>query len=124
MDTNTATRALAALAQAHRLRTFRLLVRRGTEGLPAGTIARELGIPHNTLSTHLAALVGAGLVASRREGRSIIYRTDLEGTRALLAFLLEDCCMGRPETCELALASVLPVCCPPEPSSTPGDQAP
>lgn len=112
MEMTGATRALAALSQEHRLSAFRLLVRAGTEGLAAGAIARELAIPHNTLSTHLAALVGAGLVASRRDGRSIIYSVDFAGTRALLAFLLEDCCLGAPETCDLALASVLPACCP------------
>lgn len=112
MDTTDATRALGALAQEHRIGAFRLLVRAGTEGLAAGVIARELAIPHNTLSTHLAALVGAGLVASRRDGRSIIYRVNFDGTRALLAFLLEDCCLGAPETCDVALASVLPDCCP------------
>lgn len=112
MDTISATRALAALSQEHRLGAFRLLVRAGSEGLPAGAVARALGIPHNTLSTHLSALVGAELVASRRDGRSIIYRVDLDGTRALLAFLLEDCCLGAPETCDVALASVLPACCP------------
>ncbi|MEE4301664.1 MAG: metalloregulator ArsR/SmtB family transcription factor [Pseudomonadales bacterium] len=113
MDTTIATRALAALAQEHRLGAFRLLVRAGADGLAAGAIARALGIPHNTLSSHLSALVGAGLVGSRREGRSIIYSVDLPGTRALLAFLLEDCCLGAPETCGLALESVLPDCCPP-----------
>lgn len=113
MDTKSATRALSALSQEHRLGAFRMLVRAGTQGLAAGAIARELGVPHNTLSTHLSALVGAGLVASRRDGRSIIYRVDFDGTRALLAFLLEDCCLGAPETCDEVLASVLPDCCPP-----------
>ena len=113
MDTKVAIEALAALAQEHRLRAFRLLVRAGSEGLAAGAVARELGLRHNTLSTHLAALTAAGLVTSRREGRSIIYRVELEGTRDLLAFLLEDCCLGTPERCDLALATVLPTCCSP-----------
>ncbi len=99
MDMSTATSALAALAQEHRLRAFRLLVQAGPEGLPAGDIARRLGLRHNTLSTHLATLAQAGLVTSRRHGRSIIYSVDLAGTRGLLAFLVEDCCQGQPELC-------------------------
>jgi len=99
MDKTSAIRALDGLAQDTRLDAFRLLVRAGDEGLPAGEIARALGVPHNTLSTHLAVLTAAGLVKSRREGRSIIYSAHFAGIRSLLAFLMEDCCQGRPEAC-------------------------
>lgn len=115
MDTNTATRALGALSQETRLEAFRLLVRNGANGMPAGKIARTLGIPHNTMSSHLSILVNSGLVDSRRDGRSIIYNIDLAGTRDLLAFLMEDCCQGRPELCTPMLDSVLPGCCEPDP---------
>lgn len=111
MDISRATNALAALAQESRLTTFRLLVKAGMPGLPAGEIARALGIPHNTLSTHLAVLTRAGLLRSRREGRSVIYAVDFDGTRALLGFLLEDCCQGSPEICSPALDAVLRGCC-------------
>lgn len=107
MDNNSAVQAFGALAQESRLAAFRLLVQAGESGLPAGEIARALGIPHNTLSTHLAVLTRAGIVRSRREGRSVIYRVDFDGTRALLAFLLEDCCRGQPELCAPAVDSVL-----------------
>jgi DNA-binding transcriptional ArsR family regulator len=110
MDTNTAIKAFGALSQDSRLKAFRLLVRRGADGMAAGDIARALDIPHNTLSSHLAILAQAGLVAARRDGRSVIYRVDLDGTRALLSFLMEDCCGGRPEMCAPALDSVLPDC--------------
>lgn len=99
MDLNSATQALAALAQGTRLDTFRLLVRAGAEGLSAGVIARELDIPANTLSAHLSVLSHAGLVLSRREGRSIIYTADYDGMRQLINYLLQDCCQGRPEIC-------------------------
>ena len=56
-------------------------------------------------------LLNAGLVSARREGRSIIYSIDFKGTRALLSFLMEDCCQGRPEVCSPALDSVLEACC-------------
>ena len=111
MDTNTTVKSLAALAQESRLNAFRLLVRSGPEGLAAGEIARRLDVPHNTLSSHLSILVNAGLVESRREGRSIIYTIDFGGTRELLSFLMEDCCQGQPELCAPVLDSLLPSCC-------------
>ncbi len=111
MDISTATRALGALSQESRLKAFRLLVRSGADGISAGKIAEALAIPHNTMSTHLATLVNAGLAVSRRESRSIIYSIDFDGTRELLSFLVEDCCQGRPEACLPALESVLPGCC-------------
>jgi DNA-binding transcriptional ArsR family regulator len=110
MDTNIAIKAFGALSQDSRLKAFRLLVQHGADGMAAGDIARALDIPHNTLSSHLAILTQAGLVAARRDGRSVIYRVDLDGTRALLTFLMEDCCGGRPEMCAPALDSVLPDC--------------
>ena len=94
-----AVEALSALAHSSRLAVFRLLVRAGPEGLPAGEIAREVGALPNTLSSHLGILGNAGLVRSRRDGRSIIYSADYDGMRALLGFLIEDCCAGRPEIC-------------------------
>jgi len=111
VDIKDATKALGALSQESRLEAFRLLVRTGAEGMPAGSIARELDIPHNTMSTHLAILTNAGLIASRREGRSIIYSVDFPGTRALLSFLMEDCCQARPEVCSPVLDMVVPQCC-------------
>jgi DNA-binding transcriptional ArsR family regulator len=110
MDTSKATKALGALSQETRLDAFRLLVGRGSDGMAAGDIARTLNVPHNTLSAHLAVLANAGLVVSRREGRSIIYGIDLEGVPALLSFLMEDCCQGRPEVCGPLIASVLSGC--------------
>ena len=93
--------ALAALGQPTRLSIFRLLVRKEPEGLSAGAIADAVGCPHNTLSTHVAILARAGLVNGKREGRTITYRADAAGTRALIAFLVTDCCGGRPELCGL-----------------------
>ena len=117
MEINTATQALGALSQESRLRAYRLLVQSGNEGMPAGHIARELDIPHNTLSSHLAILVNAGLVRSRRESRWIIYSVDFEGTRELLIFLMEDCCRGRHDLCLPALDSLMPECCNPSQST-------
>lgn len=105
-----AVEALSALAHGHRLAVFRLLVRAGAQGLPAGEIAREVGVLPNTLSTHLTILGHAGLVHSRREGRSVIYSADYDGMRGLLGFLVADCCAGRPEICG-SLADVAQSCC-------------
>lgn len=112
MEINAAISALSALAQDSRLKVFRLLVTYGETGLAAGAIARQLGIPHNTLSSHLAVLGHAGLVRSRRDGRSIIYALDVATVRTLLNFLLQDCCQARPEDCTPLLDNALPACCP------------
>lgn len=93
--------ALAALGQPTRLEVFRLLMRKEPEGLPAGTIADVIGCPHNTLSSHLSILARSGLVQGTRDGRSIVYRADVEGMRGLIAFLVTDCCEGHPELCNL-----------------------
>jgi DNA-binding transcriptional ArsR family regulator len=106
MKTNQAVAALSALAQDSRLRLFRLLVRVGPEGMSAGAIANRLRIPPATLSFHLKDLVHAGLITARRNGRSIVYALRVEGIRALLAFLVADCCKGQPELCAPALGLV------------------
>ena len=116
MDMTQAVEAFGALAQPTRLSVFRLLVEAGADGLAAGDIARRLEVPHNTLSTHLGLLARAGLATSRRAGRSVIYSVDQDGLRALLAFLLEDCCRGRPELCAPLLAAALPAACCPTPA--------
>lgn len=107
METKSAVVGLAALAHEGRLSTFRLLVQAGPDGLAAGEIARRLGVLPNTLSASLNVLSHAGLIDSRRDGRSIIYTARYEAMRALLAFLVEDCCAGSPEICAplAALAS-------------------
>ena len=106
MPSADAVAALSALAHPGRLDVFRRLVGAGPEGLPAGEIARATGSLPNTLSSNLAILTAAGLTRSRREGRSILYSADFAAMRALLAYLMEDCCGGRPEIC----SDVSPAC--------------
>ncbi|WP_233350289.1 ArsR/SmtB family transcription factor [Kushneria phosphatilytica] len=108
--------AFAALSQSTRLETFRLLVRHEPEGLSAGEIARELEVPHNTLSAHLNILARAELVISRRQSRSIIYRANLIRMQETIGFLVRDCCAGRPELCEPLLNEFS--------SCTPSEKAP
>jgi ArsR family transcriptional regulator len=111
MDTSRALAGLSALAQESRLKVFRLLIRQGPDGMAAGDIADKLKLPHNTLSAHLGILSRAGLVTSRKKGRSIIYSVDLAGTRELLSFLVEDCCRGKREVCQPLIAAALAECC-------------
>jgi DNA-binding transcriptional ArsR family regulator len=99
MEKTDAIAALGALAHDARLDVFRLLVQAGPEGMAAGEIARATGAALSTLSANLAVLTRAGLIASRRDGRSIIYTAAYGQMRELLAFLMEDCCAGKPEIC-------------------------
>jgi DNA-binding transcriptional ArsR family regulator len=102
MESNAAIKRLSALAQDSRLAVFRLLVQAGRDGVAAGDIARSL---ENILSN-------AGLVTSRRDGRSIIYAADFDAMSALLVYLTEDCCGGRPEVCApLAHVTARAACC-------------
>lgn len=99
METPSAIASLSALAHDGRLSAFRLLMQAGPDGLAAGELARRLDILPNTLSASLNVLSHAGMVRSRRDGRSIIYTANYDNMRELLAFLMEDCCGGAPEIC-------------------------
>lgn len=105
MEKSDAIAALAALAQDNRLDIFRLLVSVGRDGLAAGEIGDRLQVAPATLSFHLAQLRQAGLIAMKRDGRSLIYSADYAGMNELMNFLTENCCVG-PDTCRV------PVCDP------------
>jgi DNA-binding transcriptional ArsR family regulator len=92
-------KTFAALANRVRLSVFRLLVEHGPDGLPAGQIAMKLDVPGSTLSTHLAQLERAGLLRSWREQQRRMYCIDVDGTKNLIDFLVNDCCSGHPEIC-------------------------
>jgi DNA-binding transcriptional ArsR family regulator len=94
MDISAATRMFAALSQETRLHAFRLLVEAGVPGMPAGSLSDALGIPHNTLSFHLAHLHRVGLVTSRKDGRSVVYSAQFDAMRDLIGFMVKDCCTG------------------------------
>ena len=99
MEKKQALESLSALSQETRLEAFRLLLHHAPDGLPAGEIAGRLGVVQNTMSAHLAILARSGLVLSRRKGRVIEYAADFAAIRALLVFLMQDCCRGAPEIC-------------------------
>lgn len=94
LDAESVIAALAALAQAHRLAAYRLLVEAGPGGLPAGQIADRLGIAASSLSFHLAQLERSKLVIRRRAGRSLIYSADFAAMTGLVDYLTENCCGG------------------------------
>jgi ArsR family transcriptional regulator len=110
MDNDSAISALGALAQSTRLDAFRLLVRHEPDGMAAGVIARQLDVPQNTMSVHLATLARAGLIRSERRSRVINYRADLDQLKTLTLFLVKDCCGGRAELCEPLIAELVPCC--------------
>lgn len=96
METDKVLEALAALAHSVRLSVFRILIQAGPEGLAAGRIAELMDMPASSLSFHLKELYRAGLLASRQDGRSIIYSARYETMNDLLGYLTENCCGGNP----------------------------
>jgi ArsR family transcriptional regulator len=103
--------ALAALSQESRLDVFRMLVQAGPEGMAAGEVAAALRVPANTLSFHFDRLRNAGLVSVERRSRSLIYSARYDTMHALLDYLTENCCAGKPEACA-------PAACEPKTRST------
>ncbi|WP_371223859.1 ArsR/SmtB family transcription factor [Roseovarius sp. 2305UL8-3] len=110
MDKPNALTAFAALSQDTRLDAFRLLIRAGENGMAAGDIATALKARQNTMSTNLSVLHSAGLIRSKRQGRSIRYYADLKGIRGLLSFLMEDCCGGQPDKCQPLIRDLANTC--------------
>jgi len=110
MDERQALVSFGALSQETRLRLLRMLVVAGPEGLAAGVLAERAEVSASNVSFHLKEMERAGLVSTRRESRSIIYRAEFEALSGLIRFLMEDCCSGRPEICMPALAAA---CCDP-----------
>src|SRR5262245_42578254 len=111
MDMLRAIEAFAGLAQPTRLTVFKRLIKVHPDEIAAGEIARVCKVPHNTMSTHLAVLLRAGLVNMRRDGRTIYYGANLDGFRSLISFLMRDCCHGRAEICAPIINEI--ACCIP-----------
>lgn len=97
----------SALSQSVRLDAFRLLVQAGQIGLTAGELSEHLDVRANTLSANLSVLLNARLVKNRREGRAIRYFADMDQFRALMEFLMEDCCGGQPGLCQPVLDALV-----------------
>lgn len=106
MDTSQAVDAFSALSHETRLTVFKLLLKEGEQGLPAGVIARQLDVQPSTLTSHLHILKRSGLLQSTRQRQKIVYSADILGTRNLLRFLTQECCQGHPEICSDLFDSV------------------
>jgi ArsR family transcriptional regulator len=106
IDESTAVKALAALAQAQRLRAFRALVAAGPQGMTPGAMAEQLSIAPSALSFHLKELTHAGMASSEPRGRNLIYRASFDQMNRLLAYLTEHCCQGA--QCEVSNLAACP----------------
>jgi ArsR family transcriptional regulator len=103
MNRDIATQLFESLSSGIRLDVYRMLVRRGREGLVAGQIASALDLPPANLSFHLKAMTQAGLVTVEQQGRFQRYRANLPLMVDLVGYLTAECCAGHPEQCaELA----------------------
>lgn len=93
MKLDAAAARLEALGNPTRLRVYRMLVRAGENGMAVGRLQERLDIAASTLSHHLKALVGVGLVTQTREGTTLICRTNYAVMRGLVEYLVEECCV-------------------------------
>jgi ArsR family transcriptional regulator len=115
MDKITATSIFESLSSGVRLDVFRLLVKKGLDGMVAGEIASTLAVPPTNMSFHLKALTQAGLVRVAQEGRYQRYRANIPLMLDTIAYLTEECCSGNPQQCidmpsvSACSASVLPL---------------
>jgi ArsR family transcriptional regulator len=82
----------SAMGTEARLRIMQLLLTAHPEGLVAGEIQEELGIPNSTLSHHLDKLKAEDLVGVRRESTFLHYTAKTEALQELLQFLYAECC--------------------------------
>ncbi len=120
MEKQTATQIFESLSSGIRLDIYRLLVKRGLEGMVSGQIASALDLPPNNTSFHLKAMTQAGLLSVRQEGRFQRYRANIPVMLDLIAYLTEECCAGHPEQCvSFRAASLCPESALPPLSSTP-----
>ena len=108
MEAKYVIKALAALAQPHRLQIFRSLVVKGGDGLTPALLAEELGMPANTLSFHLKELMNADLISQERNGRNLIYRAQYDRMNAVMSYMSQNCCQG--EICEVSAEEICKSC--------------
>jgi len=93
MKLDDAAARLEALGNPTRLKIYRTLVRAGAEGMPVGRLQDKLDVAASTLSHHLKALIGVGLVTQTREGTTLVCHTNYDMMRGLLEYMVEECCV-------------------------------
>ena len=89
-----AVKSLGALAHEHRLAIYRLLIKQGPGGLPAGVVGNRIGLTPSSLTFHLQALQRAGLITQARVGRQLFYSADFSAMNDLIGYLTDECCVG------------------------------
>jgi len=99
MNADDACNIFGSLSNPTRLSVLRRLIAAGADGLAAGRLSSQLEITPPTLSFHLKEMHATSLIISKRRGRSIVYSANFDRVRALLGFILEDCCAGNPNLC-------------------------
>jgi DNA-binding transcriptional ArsR family regulator len=87
-----AAKQLEALGNPTRLAVYRTLVRAGDAGLPVGRLQEKIGIAASTLSHHLHRLILTGLVSQERQATTLICRANYPAMKALVGFLVNECC--------------------------------
>ena len=118
MEKTSATTVFESLASGIRLDVYRLLVRKGPEGMVAGDIASALNIPPTNLSFHLKALAQARLVTVEQEGRYQRYRANMPLMLDLIGYLTAECCAGDPAQCADVAAILSRANCAARPASS------
>lgn len=88
-----AVQSLGALAHEHRLAIYRLLIKHGPVGLPAGVVGNRIGLTPSSLTFHLQALQRAGLIRQSRSGRQLFYSADFTAMDELVGYLTDECCV-------------------------------
>jgi len=115
MDKTTATSVFESLSSGVRLDIFRLLVKKGLDGMVAGEIASTLALPPTNISFHLKAMTQVHLLSVVQEGRYQRYRANMALMLDTIAYLTAECCAGNPQQCidirsaSACSASVLPL---------------
>ncbi len=104
MDKNIAISIFESLSSGVRLDIFRLLVKKGAQGMVAGDIATALEVPPSNLSFHLKALTHGHLLTVEPEGRFQRYRANTAVMVDLIAYLMAECCSESDEDCADVLA--------------------
>lgn len=100
MEKHIATAIFETLSSGVRLDAYRLLVKKGAEGMVAGEIAAALDVPPTNMSFHLKVLTQAEMLSVTQEGRFQRYRANIPLMMDLIGYLTEECCGGHPEQCE------------------------
>ncbi|MDX2205420.1 MAG: metalloregulator ArsR/SmtB family transcription factor [Hyphomicrobiaceae bacterium] len=92
MKLDDAAARLEALGNPTRLKIYRALVKAGDGGLSVGKLQAKLDVAASTLSHHLKSMLIVGLIHQERQSTTLICRANYDVMRALVGFLVSECC--------------------------------